>query len=403
MAQFQFTSNTYAGEALAGFMASTLLAVDSVERNLITVLQDVKARKVILNIDDSVVLQTPSGIFADQGTTALQDESYLDPIAYEFMKQEQYDKLVQSWEADQMKPGAMQDYEAPVELSDFMVQRYLTKIQIANEKLYWNGKAATKEATFTGTYAGLLPLIAANGSTFSVPIPASGIISGATIAATGVVTVGSTSNLVSGDVVTVLVTAGTIAETTTGGITPTLLNTKVSYAINVIDGTTFKLMRNQADINNRVNSTFTGTATAATISFINQSNVIAVLNTVYSQLDQADRDMPDFNLMVSWHIGRAYAKAQAAAATNVLNAFTDPKQMDFLGIKLQLMNYFQPNTILGARQGNLFLGVDLLSDESNLETVYLKPYTADNVVRMKARMKSCVNVKFFNEVFYMSA
>jgi hypothetical protein len=36
-----------------------------------------------------------------------------------------------------------------------MVQRYLTKIQIANERLYWLGKGATKEAAFTAAFPGL--------------------------------------------------------------------------------------------------------------------------------------------------------------------------------------------------------------------------------------------------------
>lgn len=57
MAQFTFTNNTYAGEALAGFMASTLLEADSVKRGLLTVINDVKSRKVILDVDDDVVLQ----------------------------------------------------------------------------------------------------------------------------------------------------------------------------------------------------------------------------------------------------------------------------------------------------------------------------------------------------------
>ena len=57
MPQFTFTNNTYAGEALAGFMASTLLEADSVKRGLLTVINDVKARKVILDVDDDVVLQ----------------------------------------------------------------------------------------------------------------------------------------------------------------------------------------------------------------------------------------------------------------------------------------------------------------------------------------------------------
>jgi hypothetical protein len=168
MAQFTFTNNTYAGEALAGFMASTLLEADSVKRGLLTVINDVKQRKIILDVDDDVVLQNPSGIFTDQGTTATQTESYLDPVVYEFMKQEQWDKLVQSWETQQLKPGAFLDYEGVVDLSDFMVQRYLTKIQIANERLYWLGKGSTKEAAFTAPFTGLLPSIAAANGVYKV-------------------------------------------------------------------------------------------------------------------------------------------------------------------------------------------------------------------------------------------
>src|ERR1700693_260179 len=120
MAQFTITNNTYAGSALAGYMASTLLEADSVKRGLLTVINDVKARKVILDVDDDVKLQDPSGTFVDQGTTATQNESYLDPVIFEFMKQEQWDKLIQSWENQSVKPGSFMDYEGVVDLSDFM-------------------------------------------------------------------------------------------------------------------------------------------------------------------------------------------------------------------------------------------------------------------------------------------
>src|SRR3569833_3429809 len=157
MAQFTFTNNTYAGEALTGFMASTLLEADSVKRGLLTVINDVKSRKVILDVDDDVVLQDPSGIFADQGTTALQNESYLDPVVYEIKKQEQWDKLVQSWEAKSLKHGTYMDYEGVVDLSDCMVQRFLSKFQIAYDRLYLLGLSSTKEAAFTACFTGLLP------------------------------------------------------------------------------------------------------------------------------------------------------------------------------------------------------------------------------------------------------
>ncbi|HEX8021182.1 hypothetical protein [Mucilaginibacter sp.] len=404
MAQFTFTNNTYAGEALAGFMASTLLEADSVKRGLLTVINDVKARKVILDVDDDVVLQNPSGIFTDQGTTAHQTESYLDPVVYEFMKQEQWDKLAQSWEAQALKPGAFMDYEGVVDLSDFMVQRYLTKIQIANERLYWLGKSATKEAAFTADFPGLLPSIAAASGVYKVGLskPATSLAATA-IDANGIVTVtvADTSTLADGDVVTITGVTGTSKDTTNGA--PGIPIQGQSYFIQIAGATSFKLVRNYNEVNSRKPATFSGTATAVTVNYINVSNVLQVLGSVYAQLDPADRIQEDFNLQIPLHVGYAYAQAQANKALNVINAFTDMKKMDYLGIPLQIMNHWQANTILGARSSNLFLGVDLLGDASELSTVYLKPYTNDNVVRMKARMKAAVNFKFTNELFYLSA
>ncbi|QQL50334.1 hypothetical protein [Mucilaginibacter ginkgonis] len=401
MAQFTFTNNTYAGEALAGFMASTLLEADSVKRGLLTVINDVKSRKIILDVDDDVKLQDPSGMFLDQGTTTLQTESYLDPVVYEFMKQEQWDKLVQSWEAQSLAPGAFSDYEGVVDLSDFMVQRYMTKIQIANERLYWLGKSATKEAAFTSSFTGLLPSIAAATGVYKVGLGKSATSTAASaINASGVVTVSDTSTLADGDVVTITNVTGASADTTNGGSVPL---SGQSYFIQVLSGTTFKLVRNYNEINTRKGATFSGTATVANISYINASNVLGVLSSVYSQLDPADRIQDDFNLQIPLHVGYAYAQAQANKATNVLNAFSDKKKMDYLGLPLQLMNHWQANTILGARSSNLFLGVDLLGDQSELSTVYMKPYTNDNVVRMKARMKAAVNFKFANELFLLTA
>ena len=315
---------------------------------------------------------------------------------------EQWDKLAQSWEAQALKPGAFMDYEGIVDLSDFMVQRYLTKIQIANERLYWLGKSATKEAAFTADFSGLLPSIAAASGVYKVDLgkPATSMAATA-IDANGIVTVADTATLRDGDVVTITGVTGSSKDTTNGG--PGIIVQGQSYFIKIASATTFKLVRNFNEINTRKPATFSGTATAATVSYINASNVLGVLAGIYAQLDPADRSQADFNLQIPLHIGYAYAQAQADKAVNVLNAFTDPKKMDYLGLPLQLMNHWQANTILGARSSNLFLGVDLLGDASELSTVYMKPYTNDNVVRMKARMKAAVNYKFANELFYLNA
>jgi hypothetical protein len=217
----------------------------------------------------------------------------------------------------------------------------------------------------------------------------------------GVVTVSSTTTLADGDVVSITAVTGSSKDTTNGGGGIDVQGQ--SYFIKVLSSTTFQLVRNYNEINTRKAATFSGSSTAATVSYINASNVLDVLSGVYAQLDPADRSQDDFNLQIPFHVGYAYAQAQANKAVNVLNAFTDKKKMDYLGLPLQLMNHWQANTILGARSSNLFLGVDLLGDASELSTVYMKPYTNDNVVRMKARMKAAVNYKFANELFYLSA
>ncbi len=414
MAQFTFTNNTYAGADVAGYMANTLLEADSVKRDLWTVLTNVKARKIILDVDDTVVLQNPSGTFVDQGTTALQNESYLDPVVYEFMKQEQWDNLIKSWEVSEIKHGSFADYEGVVDLSNFVLGRYIEKIQIANERLYFLGKVNVTEASFTAPYQGLLGQIAANGGTYALSLSNNGSLGNSNsqgITAISVnpttkvatCTVGSTAtlNLQNGDVVTLSQVSGSLSDTIYGS------PNGQSYWITNVTATTFQLFRNYNEVNHRNNAQFNGTATAisgpvAILSVINATNVIPVLASVYAQMDQADRMQEDFNILLPNHVGYAFEQAQANKATNVLDAFVNKKMYEYLGAKLQKMNHFQGNTILCIRRSNMFLGVDLLDDMNNLSSVYLKPYTNDDVVRTKARMKSCTQVKFFNEVLYYS-
>lgn len=413
MAQFIFTNNTYAGEALAGYMARTLLEADSVSRGLITPIPNCKARQVILLVDDEIVFQNPSANFVDQGTQAAQTERYLDPVTYEFMKEQEWEALTQSWEAQQLKPGALQDYDGIVELSDFLVERYLSKIQIANERLYWLGKQNNvSDISFSAAYIGLLAKVAADPLTRVVNLSSVGVtgtcsFGASAISATGLITAasGAVALLSDGDVVTLTNTFGTFADTVYGVISSA---NPQSYSIAIKSATTFQLVMNYNEMGNRNRvAAFTGTATAsgtaATISFINQTNVLAVLGSIYAQVNEAVRNKPDFNIMVPYNVSRAYALAQANKATNVLNAFVDKKVMDFLGDKLQVMEQWQGNTILVGRASNLFLGVDLMSDTSRLMTVNTAPYTANMVVRMRARMKSDTNYAFANELLYVSA
>jgi hypothetical protein len=105
--------------------------------------------------------------------------------------------------------------------------------------------------------------------------------------------------------------------------------TEQSYFIRVLSATTFKLVRNYNDINTRKTATFTGTAVLP--------QILALLTylTYYlywvACMEHWTRQIvnKDFKLQIPEHVGYAYAQAQAEKAVNVLNAFPDPKQMDY--------------------------------------------------------------------------
>src|SRR6202012_3491636 len=112
------------------------------------------------------------------------------------------------------------------------------------------------------------PSIAAASGVYKVSLgkPATSMAATA-IDATGLVTVSDTSTLADGDVVTVTGVTGTSKDTTNGGSGINISGQ--SYFIQVVSATTFKLVRNYNEINTRKAATFSGTATAATISYIN--------------------------------------------------------------------------------------------------------------------------------------
>lgn len=383
---FVFTPNTYAGELLAGYQATALLSPGLVERGLITVIQNVKKRKLLRSLDDEFDFQTPAAVFTPQTNSVTIPEKYIDPVAYEVHKQYNYSTLVSAWEAQSLKPGEMQDYDGTVELSDFMIQRALKKIAIQNEQLYLLGKGASSRFTFSSSYIGLLPMMLADSSVTKLN-PGSNAtfaVSDISKAAAAVVTVASTSNLEVGDYVTVLGVAGT-------GNMGTTLNGNSYLITGILSATTLTIGVDTSA------ATGTPTFSSAKLICINRFNVISVMSTIYQTIPDALRMESDLKIYIPMHVERAYKLSQANG-TNVVGAFVGDKVLDFLGNSLTPMPYWKPNVILIARVSNLFLGVDLIGDGSALETVDMRKTTLDQVYRMKAGMKSDVNYMFPQEI-----
>lgn len=388
---FTFTNNTYAGEELAGYMAKSLLGGNgSVERGLLTVLDNVKKRKILRDVDDDIEFQNPSAKFVSQTSPDRNiSENYIDPVGYEVMKEVSHKELINTWESQSIKPGSLNDYEGNVDLNNFLMERQLAKIQIMNERLFWLGKAnagyKNSAVTFSAAYPGLLPRMEASSDVFKLKCNIGELtLSGITTATPGVVTVASTATLQTGDQVTLVGANGNqqFNGSTINGQT---------FTITVLSATTFSL---------GVQITGSTAATTGKVQFINQSNCLAVLSSIYSQILDELRDADDRKLMVGLNVMRAYSFAQAAVANGAGSYFIGKKEMDFLGEMLTPMNHWQGNTIVYARTSNLFLGVDLLSDMSNVESVNMRETTLDQLTRFKCSMKSDTNFKFGSEILY---
>lgn len=393
MAKLALTTNTYAGEEAQGYVASTLLENDSATRGLYTIHPNVKKREVILLADDEVKLQTPAAAFTDQATTAAIDEKYLDPVAFEFHKQEDYSALVNSWLSQKQPAGEAGRYVAPQDLYDFMVMRYQSKLKVACERLWWLGKSSVQEATFSASYTGMLPKLIAGSDVSKTTLSSTAYAFSAITAATGLMTVVSTAAYRDGDVVTITaLSTGTTTETTTDifGNATSVSVLGQSYIVQVASATTLKLVRNVNKAQtNRTAATFsTNNTGGGTIQCINVSNVATVLAGVYATLDWASYDDPNYNLMVPLHVAKAYQTKQGELATNQLGALAFEKTLAYNNMKLQVMPFFPGNTILGANSKNLHFGTDLLSDVNTLSVVDTRYTTGDKYIRMRAGMCS---------------
>lgn len=373
-----FTPNTYAGEVAGGYVSRALLGAKSLDQGLVTVLPHVKKRAVLRGIEQEVVFQDASADFSADGDTTI-DERYLDPVEMSVMYELRFRDLLQSWEAASLRPGANADVNP--DLAEFLITRMQQKIAIGMEKLMWQGKAGS-EFAFSAAYPGLLSLINADANSRKQPATIGQLaIQGISIAASGVVTVASTSTLQTGDRVTII-----------GANAATLVNgapiSGQTFTITVLTATTFN-----------IGAATTGTATGAAgfVQFINASNVVEVLTAVYNNTPDEVKHQPDFCLYVPQHVADAYKVRQASVANGAGTYFSTDKELNFLGKNMQAMPYFNANTVLAARSSNLYFGTDLEADFNQIQVVDMHSSTADQKVRYRANFASDVNVAYAQE------
>ena len=406
MANINFPNgNTYAGKLFAEYLTPAILApAGLVNRGLVTPIETVKNKETLRGVNRVIDLQTPSAMFTAQSGNIELSEKQLEMVAYEVMDQIDAELLRTTWESEQQRPGSFEDYRLTPDLYNFLLEKiYVPRMGIANEQLYILGKAGVNTgevatASFSAAYPGLLPSLVADASVpkRSLPDTAKQTITAITSGAANVasITVADASTIIVGDPLTVI---GADGNQTVGGAT--------------INGQTVTVVAISANVLT-VAEAITGAtaATSGTVFFINPSNVLAVLTSVYMSIPQKIKKQMSntgngrTKMHVSDRIADAYRVAnglisgQGGSFTRE-GYFAQDALIPYLDIDLVAMPYWNENQIAVWNPGNVFLGFDLLSDEVYARVLYLGDVTGDDVYRIKNRMKSDIEYKYAAEIF----
>lgn len=405
MAEINLAQNTYAGILYAEYLTPAILAPKGlVDRGLVTGIESVKNKVTLRGVNRVIEFQTPSASFTAQSGDVELNEKQLELVPYEVMDEIDAELLRTTWESEQQGRGSFEDYKLNPALYNFLLERiYVPRMGIANEQLYILGKAGVNSgevatATFSATYAGLLPEMVADAGVRKTALPDSAkeaitaVTNGSANSAT--ITIGASNDVIVGDEITVI---GTDGNQTSGGVT--------------IVGQTFTVIAKNAGVLT-VDKAIAG-ATAATEGsafFINQTNVMEVLTSVYLSIPQKVKKQISntgngrTKIHCSSRIIDAYRVANGLVQGNggrftLDSYFAQDALIPFLDIDLVEMPYWSPNTLVVWNPGNVFLGYDLLSDEVFARVLYLGDVTGDDVYRIKNRMKSDIDYKFASEVF----
>lgn len=393
MSEVTYAVNTYAGELYSEIIWPGLVpALGLIDKGLVTPMPGIKKRTVIRSLDFDVEFQDPSCVFTPQEGDLEQGEKYIDPVKYEVMIEMCFEDVRQSWDAMKLKKGSLNDYQPPASLEAAFLETVIKKIGIMNEQLYINGKAGVTAGTvsFAAAYPGLLQRLRAgtdvNKATTESIGGTSMALTGITTANPGVVTVASTANLKSGDRVTITDADG---NQQVGGVT---INEQ-SFVITVLNATTFSL-----------NKAVTGVtpATTGSVVFVNQTNAIALLSYIYSNIPDLALDNPDTKIWIPTALQKAYAFAQATVANGAGSYFIGKKELDFLGMALTPVRNMPANTILVAPSTNIFLGFDDSGDETNIRVTDMSKSTGDDLFRYKGSMKTDINYVRGEEILLIS-
>ena len=380
MATPTISPNTYAGKDLEGIIAQSVLRGRTIENGLISVHTDIDSRAVVKTMANTITVQDSVAAFNSAGSLTL-GEKYLDPKKFMEAVEYDYQTLNATWYASQQPRGRGGDFVPPATIEEALIeQQALIRSKFIDASI-WRGSVAAGQlskitvSASSNVVSGLIPLMEAGSDVNKLDSTKVAMVD-FTPAAASVIEVASTSNLQTGDVVTLSSCLGF-----TGTEFSDLNGT--SYAITVLSSTTFSIPFNS--------TAFTSTFTSGNINFINASNALAVLTSVYNGLSESVEDDADFYIFGNKGLGKAYSLAQAAAANGAGSYYIGAKELDFLGNRLAILPFVSPNTIVAANVSNLHFGTALDAEWNNVAILPQYESTGDRTVRYRCDYAFDVN------------
>ena len=380
MATPTISTNTYAGKDLEGIIAQSVLRGKTIENGLISVHTDIDSRAVVKTMANSLSVQDSVAAFSSAGSLTL-DEKYLDPKKFMDAVEYDYSSLNATWYASQQPRGRAGDFVPPATLEEAMIEQMAGIRSKFIDASIWRGSVAAGDlskitvSASTNVVSGLIPLMEAGSDVNKLDSDKLALVD-FSAAAAAVIEVASTSNLQTGDVVTFSSLVGYT------GTELTDLNGK-SFAITILSATTFSIPFNS--------SGFTSAFTSGNMSFINSSNALSVLTSVYNGLSESVEDDPDFYIFGNKGLGKAYSLAQASAANGAGSYYIGAKELDFLGQRLAILPFVNPNTIVAANVSNLHFGTALDAEWNNVAILPQFEATGDRTVRYRCDYAFDVN------------
>jgi hypothetical protein len=380
MATPTISPNTYAGKDLEGIIAQSVLRGRTIENGLISVHSDIDSRAVVKTMANTITVQDSVAAFNSAGSLTL-GEKYLDPKKFMEAVEYDYQTLNATWYASQQPRGRGGDFVPPATIEEALIeQQALIRSKFIDASI-WRGSVAAGQlskitvSASSNVVSGLIPLMEAGSDVSKLDSDKVAMVD-FTPAAASVIEVADTSNLQTGDVVTLSSCLGF-----TGTEFSDLNGT--SYAITVLSSTTFSIPFNS--------TAFTSTFTSGNINFINASNALAVLTSVYNGLSESVEDDADFYIFGNKGLGKAYSLAQAAAANGAGSYYIGAKELDFLGNRLAILPFVSPNTIVAANVSNLHFGTALDAEWNNVAILPQYESTGDRTVRYRCDYAFDVN------------